>query len=106
MKMNGMSAWDSRAIARAVRPLNCGMEKLLETHRFDYVSVNAQPIAFHEIFLLAGRRQHHHRDDLERPIALDLLQHLESVHLGHFQVEKHDDGQYVGARLEFPAPIK
>src|SRR5258708_38099787 len=27
MKMNGISAWDSRAIASAWRPLNCGMEK-------------------------------------------------------------------------------
>src|SRR6266581_2626561 len=83
-----------------------GIDKLLETNRLDDVGVDSQAIALHEIFFLAGRRQHHDRQEFERLIALDLPQHLETVHLGHFQIEQHDAGQAAGLRLEFPAPIE
>jgi enolase len=59
-----------------------------------------------EARFLAGGGEHDDRDVLERGVGFHLAQDFHAVHLRHFQIEQHHDGQPLGAASEDAAAVK
>src|SRR5476649_2165737 len=83
-----------------------GVDEILKLQRLDHVGVDAELVAVDEILLLPRRGHHYDRDRLERRIALDLTQDLQSVHLRQFQVEEHHGRLIVRPCRELTPPIQ
>ncbi len=82
------------------------LDEVREAHRLDHVGIGTQLVAPDQVSLLARRGHDHHGDDLQTGVALDLAQHLQPVHLGHFQVEQDDRRILVGPPGKLTAPIE
>src|SRR2546425_7931450 len=65
-----------------------GFSELGEVNGLDDVAINAQTITFNDVPLLFGRGEHNHRHIPGLRIALNLPQHLQSVHFRELQIQQ------------------
>jgi hypothetical protein len=68
-----------------------------ERHRLGQVRVHSHPVRVFDVALVRGGGQHDDGDMLEAGVALEFLQRLAAVLLGHFQVQQDEIGQGGGA---------
>src|ERR1700730_1777237 len=83
-----------------------GVHKLMEIDWFYDIRIHAQSVTRHHIFLFMGRCKHDDGYHFELFIRFNLLQHFQSIDLRQFQIEEHDRGVVIRARLELPPAIE
>src|SRR5882757_57462 len=64
------------------------VDELVEVHRLGDVGVGVQPVAGDHVVARAGGGQHHHRDQRQFGVTLDLGEHLTAVLTGQIEVEQ------------------
>ena len=86
----------------SIRPA-CLLGQPLRRERFGEIDRRARGQGRAAARLVAARRQHDHRQRLEHRVTANECEHLETVHVGHVEIEDH---QRDGAERELLARLR
>src|SRR5271154_463667 len=80
-----------------------GIHELMKVNWLHYVCVHAEFVACHHVPFLFRRGEHNYRNHSQSPVGLNLLQHLQAIYFGEFQIQQHDRRIFAGAHLVLAA---
>src|ERR1700726_3815109 len=83
-----------------------GLAKLLKIHWLLNIAIHPQLVTSNEILFLPGSGENRDWDGFRSEIALQLFQHLKTVNLRQFEIQKHKSGRMRGAAVRVSSPAE